>query len=238
MNTGKRELLERRGFQSLHTVLRFKIDLANRSPEPVDPPDGHRAAPVRPGRRRRGARDDERGVRGSPPLHAAPARRVARPPPAPPGVRPAALAGRGVRRRGRRRDARLRRGGDRVPQQRRGAAGLAGQGRGPGARRRRVRGAAGAGPDAGPRLGRCRRRPGRDPPLRGGRDAGPRAPRLVRQDPRRAHEAAASGARENRCCWCCGCYGARVATTKSRRRPRPRALLAPGRQGAAPRRSR
>jgi ribosomal protein S18 acetylase RimI-like enzyme len=39
-NTGKQELLERRGFKRLHTVLRFKIDLANRSPEPVDPPEG------------------------------------------------------------------------------------------------------------------------------------------------------------------------------------------------------
>lgn len=40
VNAGKRELLERRGFRSVHTVLRFKIDLANRSPEAVDPPDG------------------------------------------------------------------------------------------------------------------------------------------------------------------------------------------------------
>jgi mycothiol synthase len=40
VNTGKRELLERRGFRSLHTVLRFKIDLANRSPEPVETPTG------------------------------------------------------------------------------------------------------------------------------------------------------------------------------------------------------
>lgn len=40
VNKGKQELLERRGFKSLHTVLRFKIDLANRSPESVEPPDG------------------------------------------------------------------------------------------------------------------------------------------------------------------------------------------------------
>ncbi|MGZ4755802.1 MAG: GNAT family N-acetyltransferase [Acidimicrobiia bacterium] len=40
VNVGKRELLERRGFQPVHTVLRFKIDLANRSPEAVDPPAG------------------------------------------------------------------------------------------------------------------------------------------------------------------------------------------------------
>jgi mycothiol synthase len=40
VNKGKRELLERRGFQSLHTTLRFKIDLGNRSPETVDPPEG------------------------------------------------------------------------------------------------------------------------------------------------------------------------------------------------------
>ncbi len=39
-NTGKRELLERRGFASVHTVLRFKIDLANRSPELLEPPTG------------------------------------------------------------------------------------------------------------------------------------------------------------------------------------------------------
>ncbi len=39
-NAGKRELLERRGFHSRHTVLRFKIDLANRSPESVEVPEG------------------------------------------------------------------------------------------------------------------------------------------------------------------------------------------------------
>ena len=40
VNAGKRELLERRGFHSVHSVLRFKIDLANRSPQPVEPPEG------------------------------------------------------------------------------------------------------------------------------------------------------------------------------------------------------
>jgi mycothiol synthase len=40
VNTGKRALLERRGFTTLHTVLRFKIDLANRSPDAVEPPKG------------------------------------------------------------------------------------------------------------------------------------------------------------------------------------------------------
>lgn len=40
VNTDKQELLERRGFRSLHTVLRFKIDLANRSPEAVHTPEG------------------------------------------------------------------------------------------------------------------------------------------------------------------------------------------------------
>jgi GNAT superfamily N-acetyltransferase len=40
VNSGKRELLERRGFESVHTVLRFKIDLENRSPDAVDPPEG------------------------------------------------------------------------------------------------------------------------------------------------------------------------------------------------------
>jgi mycothiol synthase len=40
VNTSKRELLERRGFESHHTVLRFKIDLANRPPDAVDPPEG------------------------------------------------------------------------------------------------------------------------------------------------------------------------------------------------------
>jgi mycothiol synthase len=40
VNTDKRELLERRGFHSVHSVLRFKIDLANRSPDAVDPPAG------------------------------------------------------------------------------------------------------------------------------------------------------------------------------------------------------
>ncbi len=39
-NTGKQQLLERRGFHSQQTVLRFKIDLANRSPEAVEPPVG------------------------------------------------------------------------------------------------------------------------------------------------------------------------------------------------------
>jgi ribosomal protein S18 acetylase RimI-like enzyme len=39
-NAGKQELLERRGFQSQESVLRFKIDLANRSPEVVEPPAG------------------------------------------------------------------------------------------------------------------------------------------------------------------------------------------------------
>jgi ribosomal protein S18 acetylase RimI-like enzyme len=42
VNTGKRDLLQRRGFESHHTVLRFKIDLAHRRPEPVDPPEGVR----------------------------------------------------------------------------------------------------------------------------------------------------------------------------------------------------
>jgi ribosomal protein S18 acetylase RimI-like enzyme len=40
VNTGKRDLLQRRGFESHHTVLRFKIDLANRPPDRVDPPEG------------------------------------------------------------------------------------------------------------------------------------------------------------------------------------------------------
>jgi mycothiol synthase len=40
VNAGKRELLLRRGFESVHTVLRFKIDLANRSPVPAEPPEG------------------------------------------------------------------------------------------------------------------------------------------------------------------------------------------------------
>lgn len=40
VNTNKRTLLERRGFQSHHTVLRFKIDLANRPPDTVEPPAG------------------------------------------------------------------------------------------------------------------------------------------------------------------------------------------------------
>lgn len=40
VNTTKRALLERRGFQSHHTVLRFKIDLANRPPDAVEPPAG------------------------------------------------------------------------------------------------------------------------------------------------------------------------------------------------------
>jgi mycothiol synthase len=40
VNSAKRLLLERRGFVSLHTVLRFKIDLANRTAEPGDPPEG------------------------------------------------------------------------------------------------------------------------------------------------------------------------------------------------------
>jgi mycothiol synthase len=40
VNTTKRELLERRGFTSHHTVLRFKIDLANRPPESPVLPDG------------------------------------------------------------------------------------------------------------------------------------------------------------------------------------------------------
>jgi ribosomal protein S18 acetylase RimI-like enzyme len=38
VNTGKRDLLQRRGFESYQTVLRFKIDLAHRPPERVDPP--------------------------------------------------------------------------------------------------------------------------------------------------------------------------------------------------------
>ena len=38
VNSGKRALLERRGFVSRHTVLRFKIDLANWSPDRVSPP--------------------------------------------------------------------------------------------------------------------------------------------------------------------------------------------------------
>jgi ribosomal protein S18 acetylase RimI-like enzyme len=40
VNKTKRELLERRGYQSHHTVLRFKIDLANRPPEANEPPSG------------------------------------------------------------------------------------------------------------------------------------------------------------------------------------------------------
>jgi ribosomal protein S18 acetylase RimI-like enzyme len=40
VNEGKRTLLERRGFSSHHTVLRFKIDLAHRPPQLVDPPPG------------------------------------------------------------------------------------------------------------------------------------------------------------------------------------------------------
>ena len=44
VNTAKRELLERRGFQSHHTVLRFKIDLANRPPDAGRPAGGCRAA--------------------------------------------------------------------------------------------------------------------------------------------------------------------------------------------------
>jgi ribosomal protein S18 acetylase RimI-like enzyme len=39
-NTGKRDLLQRRGFESHHTVMRFKIDLERRPPEPVEPPEG------------------------------------------------------------------------------------------------------------------------------------------------------------------------------------------------------
>lgn len=39
-NTTKRALLERRGFRQSYTALRFKIDLANRSPEPVAAPEG------------------------------------------------------------------------------------------------------------------------------------------------------------------------------------------------------
>ena len=92
-NTGKRELLERRGFKSLHTVLRFKIDLANRSPELRGAADRGRAAALRDGRRRRGPRDDGRGVRRASPVHAAPARRMDGPPAPPPRVRSGALAG-------------------------------------------------------------------------------------------------------------------------------------------------
>lgn len=40
VNQAKRTLLERRGFQPHHTVLRFKIDLERRPPEAVEPPEG------------------------------------------------------------------------------------------------------------------------------------------------------------------------------------------------------
>jgi GNAT superfamily N-acetyltransferase len=39
-NVGKRELLERRGFHSVQTVLRLKIDLAGRAMDAVEPPAG------------------------------------------------------------------------------------------------------------------------------------------------------------------------------------------------------
>jgi ribosomal protein S18 acetylase RimI-like enzyme len=54
-NTGKRDLLTRRGFTSHHTVLRFKIDLAHRPPERIEPPEGVRL--------RRYAPDDASAVR-------------------------------------------------------------------------------------------------------------------------------------------------------------------------------
>ena len=40
VNTGKRALLEQRGFKPVHTVLRLKIDLSRRSVEEPDPPEG------------------------------------------------------------------------------------------------------------------------------------------------------------------------------------------------------
>ena len=47
VNTGKRTLLERRGFEVTHTVLRFKIDLAHRPPDAVEPPAGVVMRPYR-----------------------------------------------------------------------------------------------------------------------------------------------------------------------------------------------
>ena len=47
VNAGKRTLLERRGFRVTHTVLRFKVDLAHRPPEAIEPPEGVVMRPYR-----------------------------------------------------------------------------------------------------------------------------------------------------------------------------------------------
>ncbi|MSO38111.1 MAG: GNAT family N-acetyltransferase [Acidimicrobiia bacterium] len=55
VNEGKRELLERRGFQPVRAALRLKIDLEHRPPEAADPPEGVEVRAYTPA--------DERAVR-------------------------------------------------------------------------------------------------------------------------------------------------------------------------------
>lgn len=49
VNTAKQDLLRRRGFRRVHTTLRLKIDLANRSPDDPAPPEGIVIRHFRPG---------------------------------------------------------------------------------------------------------------------------------------------------------------------------------------------